>query len=190
MMLERLLMMIVDTAASLLCFALLARVIMQATQASFRNALGRFVIALTDWAVRPARRIIPSAWGFDLPTFVVAWLVQCLAVVISLLLSGGLLSTSSAWGMLALLALIETARVACYVLEVAVILGAVLSWVNPYAPLAPVLATISQPLLRPFQKLIPPIGGVDLSPIALLLVLQLSLSMLQMLAAQLPAMLM
>lgn len=189
-MLDRLLVMIVDTAASLLCFALITRVVMQATRASFRNPLGQFTIAITDWAVRPARRFIPAAWGFDLPTVAVAWLVQCAALVVTLQLGGGPLSSGTAWAMLALMALVEVAKVVCYVLEVAVILSAVLSWVNPYAPLAPVIFTITQPLLRPFQKLIRPIGGVDLSPIALLLTLQLVLAVLQMFAGQLPTMLM
>ena len=188
-MLARLLIMIIDTAASLLCFALLTRVLMQLTHASFRNSLGQFTIAITDWAVRPARRIIPAAWGFDLPTLVVAWLVQCAAIVLSLLLGGGPLASGEAWVMLALIALLEVAKVTCYVLEAAVIISAILSWVNPYAPLAPVIFAITQPLLRPFQKLIPPIGGVDLSPIALLLALQLMLAVLQMLGSRLPMLL-
>ena len=57
----------------------------------------------------------------------------------------------------------------------AVIVSAVFSWVNPYAPLAAVFDTLTRPLLRPFRRFIPPVGGVDLSPLALLLVLQIAL---------------
>jgi YggT family protein len=59
-----------------------------------------------------------------------------------------------------------------------VIVAAVMSWINPYAPLAPLFSALAAPLLRPFQRLLPPIGGVDLSPLALLLVLQVLLAVL------------
>jgi YggT family protein len=188
-MLVQLLMMIVGTAASFLCFSLLARFVMQWARVSFRNPLGQFTIAITDWAVRPARRFIPSAWGLDLPSLVLAWLVQLLALAVGMVLTQGLPTSAGFIGVLAFVALLETLKVACYLVEAAVIISAILSWVNPYAPMAPLLFAVTQPLLRPFQKIIPPIGGVDLSPIALLLVLQVLVRLLESARFQFPVML-
>jgi YggT family protein len=75
----------------------------------------------------------------------------------------------------AALAALEVAKISLYLVMGAVIVSAVFSWVNPFAPLAEVFNTLTRPLLRPFRRLIPPIGGVDLSPLALLLVLQIAL---------------
>lgn len=188
-MLLQLLMMMVGTAAGFLSFALLARFVMQWARVSFRNPLGQFTIAMTDWAVRPARRIIPGAWGLDLPSLVLAWIVQLLHLGIGMLITQEIPASGPAIGLLALAALLETLKIACYLVEAAVIISAILSWVNPYAPLAPLLLAVTQPLLRPFQKVIPPIGGVDLSPIALLLVIQVLLRLLESTRFRLPLML-
>ena len=188
-MLIQLLMMIIGTAASFLSFSLLARFVMQWARVSFRNPLGQFTIAMTDWAVRPARRIVPSAWGLDLPSLVLAWLVQLLSLAIGMLVTQGVPTNGAAIGVLAIIALLETLKIACYLVEAAVIISAILSWVNPRAPMAPLLFAVTQPLLRPFQKIIPPIGGVDLSPIALLLVIQVLVRLLENARFQLPMML-
>jgi YggT family protein len=75
----------------------------------------------------------------------------------------------------ALLALLEVAKISLYLVMGAVLVSAVFSWVHPYAPLAEVFNTMTRPLLKPFRRIIPPVGGVDLSPLALLLVLQIAL---------------
>jgi YggT family protein len=81
--------------------------------------------------------------------------------------------------MVAALALFETTKIELYLLIGAVLVSAIFSWVNPYAPLAAMFNAVSQPLLRPFQRFIPPIGGVDLSPLVLLLLLQIGLMLLE-----------
>lgn len=178
-MLAQLLYQVLDWLFGFFTLALLARLAMQWTRASFRNPLGQFVVAVTDWAVVPARRLIPSAFGFDLPTLLLAWLAQAmfhglvfgLFATMAAVTPGAILS-------LALLAVVATVRLAIYLLFGAVIVSALLSWINPYAPLAPVVNAIAQPFLRPLQRLIPTLGGVDLSPLVLLLALQVLLSLL------------
>ena len=179
MMLAQLLYQVLDWLFGFFTLALLARFAMQWTRASFRNPLGQFVVAVTDWAVVPVRRLIPSAFGFDLPTLLLAWLAQAmfLGLVFGLFATAAAV-TPGAILSLALLAVVATARLAIYLLFGAVIVSALLSWINPYAPLAPVVNAIAQPFLRPLQRLIPTIGGVDLSPLVLLLVLQILLSLL------------
>jgi YggT family protein len=175
-MLIQILLFVLDTACGFLTLALLVRFAMQWARAPFRNQLGQFIIAVTDWMVRPLRRLIPGLFGLDLATLLLAWLWQVAYQGIALGFSGVLHAVSPAPTLVvALLALLEVAKISLYLVMGAVIVSAVFSWVNPYAPLAEVFNTITRPLLRPFRRIIPPIGGVDLSPLALLLVLQIAL---------------
>jgi len=178
-MLTQLLYQIFDWLFGFFTLALLARVALQAVRAAHRNPLSQFVIAVTDWAVVPARRLIPSAFGIDLPTLLLAWLTQAIfhALVFGLVVPTAALSPASIIGV-ALFAALATLRLAVYLLIGAVIVAALLSWINPYAPMAPLLNAVARPFLQPLQRVIPPIGGVDLSPLVLLLLLQVVLSLL------------
>ena len=162
-----------------LALAFLVRFAMQWGRAPFRNPLGHFVLAVTDWAVLPTRKLVPGLLGFDLASLLLAWLVQALylSVVIGVSgIHGG--ATAEGFGVAMLSGLVETLRLAIYLAMGVVIMSAILSWVNPYAPIAPVFNQLASPLLRPAQRLIPPIGGVDLSPLVVLLLLQVVLKIL------------
>lgn len=176
-MLATALIFLIDTAADLLTVALLLRFFLQWARAAPRNPISDFLNAFTNWAVRPARRIIPSAWGLDLATLVVAWLVQLASIFLTLLLRGYELGSGAgpAIAAMALLALIALARMSLYIIMVVLILQAVLSWVNPYSPIAPLLNSLARPFLRPFQRLIPPVANVDLSPLFVIIACQLLL---------------
>jgi YggT family protein len=179
-MLISLFTLIVGTLCDLLALAFLARFAMQWLRVPFRNQLGRFVLALTDWAVLPVRKVIPGLFGLDLASLLLAWLVQTLFMSVVIGASGvhgG--ATAAGFGVALLSGLIETLRLAIYLAMGVVIMSAVLSWVNPYSPIAPLFSQLAEPMLRPFRRLIPPIGGVDLSPIAALLLLQAGLLVLR-----------
>ena len=122
--------------------------------------------------------MIPSAFGVDLPSLFLAWLTQVILHGLLVLLSGSPFSSTGTIAWLALLAVIAVIRVALYLLTGVVVISALLSWINPYAPLAPVFNAIAGPFLRPLQRVIPPVGGVDLTPMALLLILQVVLTLL------------
>lgn len=178
-MLISLFTLVVGTICDLLALAFLARFAMQWLRVPFRNPLGRFVLALTDWAVLPVRKVVPGLLGLDLASLLLAWLVQTLfmSVVIGASgIHGG--ATAGGFGTALLSGLIETARLGVYLAMGVVIISAILSWVNPHSPIAPLFNQISEPMLRPFRRLIPPIGGVDLSPLAALLLLQAALLLL------------
>lgn len=175
-MLIQIVLMILDTVCGLLTFALLARFAMQAQRVSFRNPLGQFLIAVTDWMVRPARRFIPSAFGHDLPSLLLAWFWQAFYLGVAMGFTGSFISISAAPALgIALIAVLETVKIGLYLGMGVVLVSAVFSWVNPQAPLAGLFDYLARPLLRPFRRLIPLVGGVDLSPLALLLALQVAL---------------
>lgn len=179
-MLIQILIFLINTLAGLVSGLLIARFLMQWLRAPFRNPLGQFVLAATDWIVLPARRLIPGLMGLDLASLLSACLVEALALMLKAALVGvppGLF--------LLFAAVVEVLRTGIHLLIGAIIVSAVLSWVNPHSPLAPLLNTLTRPLLRPFQRLLPPVGNVDLSPLALIIVLNVLLFLLDALSRNL-----
>jgi YggT family protein len=164
---------ILKNISAFFTLALLARFAMQWARAPFRNPIGHFIVTITDWMVIPTRRVIPTAWGLDLPSLLLAWLIQaiCLGLIYAI---GGFFSGGAGNVIVVpLVAVIETANCACNLAIGIVIISALLSWINPHAPIAPVINAIAGPLLRPFQRVIPLVGGIDLSPIALFFAVRL-----------------
>ncbi|SIR23091.1 YggT family protein [Aromatoleum tolulyticum] len=179
-MLGNVLLLVLDTAFGFITLMLLARFFMQWQRVSFRNQVGAFVVATTDWVVRPLRRVIPGVLGLDFASLLPAWAFQTLFVFIELQLRGASLGGSPGglifglWG----LGLLEVARMAIYLVFGVVLMSAILSWVSPHAPAAPIFHNLAAPFLRPFRRILPPIANVDLSPLVLLLVLQIVLMVL------------
>lgn len=161
---------LLDVAAGLLGGACLLRLYMQWQRVPFGNPLGRFVFALTDWLVLPLRRILPAIKRIDTASLVAAFLVQLLQVVLLWLVAG---QPGSA-ALLPLLAVFELLKLVISALTALVIVYAVLSWVNADSPMADVIDRLCAPLLRPWRRIIPLVGGVDLSPLVFLLVLQVA----------------
>ncbi len=176
-MITQALIFLITTIGGLFTLALLLRFMLQVLRAPVRNQLADFLAALTDFVVRPARRVIPGLWGLDLATLVLAWLVEALQIWLTWQLRGYEFGAAvgSALAVLALLAAIHVARLAVYVVMAAVIFQALLSWINPYSPLAPMLTSLTRPFVRPFQKRVPPVANVDLSPLFVLIACQLLL---------------
>lgn len=176
-MLSQILHFLLDTVFGFFVFVLLARFYLQVMRAPFRNPLGQFITALTNWLVLPARRLIPGMFGLDLASLLLAWLLEALLLFLLYLLKGGGLGPASGVlaGVIFSLALLELARYSLYLLIGVILIQAVISWVNPYAPLAPLFNALSAPFLRPFRRLVPPIGNVDLSPLLALVAAQLLL---------------
>ncbi|HZO01890.1 MAG TPA: YggT family protein [Burkholderiales bacterium] len=162
---------LVDAVFSFVVFVLLARFHFQWLRVPFRNPVGEFVLATTNWLVVPARRVVPGLAGLDLATLLLGFVVQALG----LWAQAAIVGAEPGPGTLAAIAAVDLLRYSLYILVFAVIVQAVLSWVNPYTPLAPAFDTITRPFLRPLRRFVPPVGNVDLTPLILLLVLYVAL---------------
>ena len=169
--------LLVDALAGFVVFLLLARFLMQWLRVPFRNPIGEFMIAATNWMVLPARKVVPPLAGLDLATLIAAWLLQALALYLLGAIAGGGLGAEPG-RMIALLmvgAAFDLLRYSVYILMFAVLMVVVFSWVNPHAPMAPLFETMTRPFLRPLRRVIPPLGRFDLSPLVLLVLLQIAL---------------
>jgi YggT family protein len=161
---------LLDVVAGLLGGTCLLRMYMQYQRVPFGNPVGRFVFALTDWLVLPLRRVLPAIRRVDTASLVAAYLVQLLQVGILWLVAGG--GGGGGAALVPLVALFALLRLVISALTALVIVYAVLSWVNADSPMADVIDRLCAPLLRPWRRLIPLVGGIDLSPLAFLVVLQ------------------
>ncbi len=174
-MLELALAFLVETVFDVFILAALTRFWMQALRAPARNPLAQFTMALTDFAVKPLRRLVPGFFKLDLASLAVAWLAEFVLLAILSLIKGVDLASGPVLSVLLSLALVKLVRLTVYIIMGAVFLQALLSWVNPYHPVAPFFDALTRPFLKPFQKAIPPIGGVDITPVLVLIACQLVL---------------
>jgi YggT family protein len=164
---------LVDTIVAFFVFLLLARFHFQWLRVPFRNPVGEFVLATTSWLVMPARRVVPGLAGLDLPTLLLAWLLQALG----LWAQAAMLGAEPGALTVAAIALVDLLRYSLYILVFAVIVQALLSWINPYTPLAPVFDALTRPFLRPLRRVVPLAGNIDLTPLILLVILYVLLIM-------------
>ena len=163
--------LLIDTVVAFLVFLLLARFHFQWLRVPFRNPMGEFVLAVTNWAVMPARRAIPGLAGLDLATLILAWVFQALGLWAQAAIVGAEPSALA----VAAVAAVDLVRYSLYILVFAVFVQVAISWINPDAPLGPLFDMVTRPFLRPLRRYVPPVGRVDLSPLVLLLVLYILL---------------
>lgn len=166
---------LLSTLLGLLTLMFLMRFIMQACKISFYNPIGQIVIALTDFAVKPARRFIPSWKKNDLSTLLLAFITQLLLHLAILGLSGFPFAVANVpiLPMLLGLSLLGVVGAFLDIFFYALILHVILSWVNPHSPIAPVLHHLTRPILRPIQQFVPLLGGIDFSPMITIILLQM-----------------
>jgi YggT family protein len=170
-MLVNALIFLLDTIASAFCAVLLLRFHMQAVRASFNNPVSQFAMALTDFAVKPARRVIPGLWGMDLATLSVAWLTQWVLLLLVAALQGHLGDFGGTTLLaLFLFAFIELLKIALWMVILLQFMLFVVSIANPYSPYMGLLNTLSRPFSRPIQRVLPTVGNIDLSPMAVLMI--------------------
>ena len=155
---------LLETLLSLCLIAVLLRLLLQWSRADFRNPLCQAIVRLTNPLILPLRRILPPIGKVDTASVVAVLIVATVEVAIVAALRGGSFPTPFFW--LQLVAL-EIARTLLWTYFYAIVLYALLSLIAPggYSPMQSVLATVCEPVLRPFRRLIPSVAGLDLSPL-------------------------
>ncbi len=161
---------IIQTLFELYILCFLLRLVLQITRADFHNPLSQFIVRVTSPVVAPLRRVVPSVRGLDTATLVVFLALEAVATWL-LAWNAGI---SLGAGPMILLTLLRSIYTVVRMYMFAILIYAILSFVNPgtYNPLSSVLASICEPLLRPFRRIIPSIGGLDLSPLFVIIALQ------------------
>jgi len=161
------LIFILQTLFQLYILVVLLRFFLQLTRADFYNPLSQFIVKVTSPVLTPLRRVIPGVGGIDIASLLLAWALKTLELMLVFWFSRG------TFGLLLplLMAIPELVELVINIFFWAILIQAILSWINPgvYNPATVLLYSLTAPLLRPAQRLIPPIGGIDLSPMVVML---------------------
>lgn len=166
------LILIIQTLGSLYLLIVLLRFILQLVRADFYNPLSQFIVRVTHPLLKPLRRVIPSVGGLDLSSLVLAVIVQMLLMGAILMIAYGTIGNPL---QLLIWALIGVTGLFLNIFFYALIISVILSWVAPASqnPGAQLISQICEPALAPFRRLLPNLGGLDISPIFAFLTLKL-----------------
>ena len=165
-MLFRIVQLLVDAAATILGAVLLLRFWMQAIRVRPPYNVGQVIFKLSDWLVRPLRRLVPGVGGYDWASLIGALLVVALATTLFLL-------AGFSFEMYAVKTFYRFLTWLLYGFMILLLAEAIFSWVNPHAPAAPFVRALNEPLLRHLRKVVPPIGGLDWSMLVALILIQI-----------------
>jgi YggT family protein len=168
---------LLQTLGNLFVIAVLLRFMMQLFRVPFRNPFAQFVVAITDFAVKPLRRLVPGLLGLDWACLVLALLVTLGVVAATYWLNGYpfALAGAKVWPVMLGLAVTRLLSLTVYMIIGLTLVRAVLSWVNSNTPLMPVVYELTEPFLRPLRRFIPMVSNVDLTPLVLFILCQLIL---------------
>ncbi|KQP35802.1 YggT family protein [Pseudorhodoferax sp. Leaf274] len=172
-MLYQIFAFLLEVAAGLLGSACLLRLYMQHQRIPFGNPIGNLVFALTDWLVLPLRKVLRPVARWDLASLAGAFLLKLAQYFLLWLLTGGALVVVPVMAVFGVIGLV------IYGLTGLLIVYAVLSWVQAQSPLYDVVARLVAPPLRPLRRMVPLVGGMDLTPLILLVLLQVASIVLQ-----------
>jgi YggT family protein len=163
---------LVETLFSLYILAVLLRFLFQLVRADFYNPISQFLVTVTNPPLRPLRRAVPGLWGIDIAAVLLLLALTVLKLYVLYLLLG---QSPGAGGVL-VMAVADLLNTTIWVFIVALFIRVILSWVNPgtYNPALGLLYSLTEPLMRPARRLLPAVGGLDLSPIVIFILLYLS----------------
>lgn len=161
---------LVDITFSLYIMAVMLRFLLQWARADFYNPLAQFLVRITQPVLHPFRRVIPGWGGIDLPALVVMVLLQMLALALLMIIAG----VSPRIDYLILRTPAELISLLLNIYLIAIFMRVLLSWINPhgYNPAMTIILSLTEPVMRPFRAIIPPIAGIDLSPLAAIVAIQ------------------
>jgi YggT family protein len=165
------LIFIVDSLLTLAVYAFLLRLLLQLSRADFRNPIAQAVLRLTSWLVLPLRKLLPPLGPLDTASLVAVLLVQVAATAVVFVLLTGV---AMPLGPLLISAVRDLVVATIQLYTVAIVVYALLSFIAPgtYSPAVGLLSSLCNPLLEPVRRVLPPLGGLDFSPLVLILALQ------------------
>ena len=163
--------MVVEVLLGLFLVLAILRFLFQLLRVDFRNPVANAIVMITNPPLRILRRFIPGLYGIDLASVVLILLVAFVKTYLLLFIAG---YSANPAGLL-VYATAESLNIICWVLMIAIFGSAILSWIAPHShhPAARILNGVSEPALRPFRRLMPNLGGLDISPIFALLAINL-----------------
>ncbi|MBW9256600.1 MAG: YggT family protein [Candidatus Thiodiazotropha sp. (ex. Lucinisca nassula)] len=161
------LVFLVQTLFGLYILAILLRFLLQIVRADFYNPISQFLVKVTNPPLKLLRRVIPGFGGIDISSLILAWVLKAVELFIVIMIAG---QSASLLGPL-LLAIPELIELTINIFLFAVLIQVILSWVSPgnYNPAVSLLYSLTGPVMRPAQKLLPPVGGLDLSPMLVMI---------------------
>jgi len=162
---------LINTLFGLYILLVMLRFLLAVVRADFYNPVSQFIVKATDPPLKPLRRILPSVGKLDTSTVFLMLALQILSFTLIALLRGGSFSI----GALLILSVAELFSLFLNVLLFSILIQVIISWINPgtYNPAVSLLYSLTEPVLRPCRRLIPPISGMDLSPLVALIAIQL-----------------
>lgn len=163
---------LLDTVFTLYILLIMLRFLLQWVRADFYNPVCQFLVKATNPPLRPLRRVVPGLWGIDLASILLMIALQMLAFWL-IQITGGRTMAVPGLFVLSVSALI---MLALNVFLISILIQVVLSWINPsaYNPLVSLIQSLNEPLLRPARRILPDMGGIDFSPLLVLLLIQLT----------------
>lgn len=171
-MLNEAMLFLLDSLLQPFAAVMLLRFHLQWLRAPMRNPLGEFIMTITNFLVLRARRFIPAMRSLDSASLLLALLIEMLYLTGFLWAQGYQFQGFPLPGLL-VLATVKLFKISLYLLMAAVFAQAILSWLNPYTPVAQLLAAVTWRFLQPLRRIVPMLGNVDLSPLLLLVICQL-----------------
>ena len=161
---------LVSTLFSLYILAVMLRFLLGALRADFYNPVSQFLVRITNPLLVPMRKVIPSLGKFDTSALLLMLLLQMISLSIVFMLRGISISVVA----LLVTAVAELLLLLINIFMFSIIIQVILSWINPgsYNPVTAMLYSITSPIMRPIQRLVPPISGIDLSPLVAIIGLQ------------------
>jgi YggT family protein len=161
---------LITTLFSLYILAVMLRFLLGAVHADFYNPVSQFLVRITNPVLAPMRKIIPSAGKYDTSALLLMLLLQIISLVLMVLLRGSSVSIMA----LLLFAIAELVLLLINIYIFSILVQVILSWINPgtYTPIGALLHSLTNPILAPMQRIIPPVAGIDLSPLFALIGLQ------------------
>lgn len=169
---------LIEISFTILGAAFLARLWLHAIRFHPFNPFSQLIFRATEWLCKPLRHILPTSRNVDFASLVGAYLVAFFYLILMWTVSTLSLPPAQLIGPALGAALFTTARWMLNLVIWLTLIQAILSWVNPMAPVMPVLRTLTAPMLEPIRRIMPNLGGMDLSPLVLLILAQVAMMVL------------